>query len=103
MSDTYGEQEIGQPDERDQPADTSVPSSATEWVLGRTEPSSPERQDTRDMLEQQEEGKSEGSGRPEDVAEEGMPDQETLQEETPGVPIPHQPGQESEPGTREQT
>jgi hypothetical protein len=72
MSETWGDAEIGQPDE------PSVPSSPVEWVLGETEPDIPG----------QGEGKSEGSGRPEDVAEEGVPDQETLEEETPGAVSP---------------
>jgi hypothetical protein len=40
--------------ETDQPTDTSgIPRSPTEWVQGQTEPSSPERQVTREMAEEQ--------------------------------------------------
>jgi hypothetical protein len=71
MSETQGNEQIGQRDERDQqPEEPRLGEEAPVGSGGTPHPGASD---------------SSQSGRPEDAAEEGRPDQETLQEETPGT------------------
>ena len=74
MSETQGDEQIGQHDERHpQPEEPMLGEEAPVGSGGIPNPGHTGAPNSSE------------SGRPEDVAEEGRPDQETIQEETPGV------------------
>lgn len=79
----------------DQPTDTSgVPTGTTERVRGQTEPSHPERQVTREMLEKE----ADTGDKSDDESETRTPGMPAKGHEAPG----HQRSQEGEPGTGDQ-